>query len=194
MRKIPIDTMRNGFSMITTLFLIVIMSTVAILVFSLSGKMLKSTTIQYRTEQAALLARSYTEAAVMEVINHNRDTTGKCIQTIDGIVKGIVPGSAPSASASSLNGQAYKVHTRIYYIGEGLPCTASLILNGTSNIVSDYNNTGAGDALAAIIVDVSVQYKDPAMVEAWRRGHSGATPTANQIPWITYHTRRLLKI
>jgi hypothetical protein len=180
--------------MITSIFVIVLMATVAILVFSLSGKMTKNTTIQYRTDQAALLARSYTELAVMAVINHDRDTNGNCIQDINGVVNSIIPGVTPSASASTLSGEGYNIQTRIYYIGENLPCSSSRDLNGAANIVTDYNNTGANDALAAIIVDTYVRYKDPAMVEAWKTDHSNKAPKATQIPWITYHTRRLLKI
>ena len=184
--------MRSAFSIITAVFTIVLMATVAMLVFSLSGKMVQTTTIQYRTEQAALLARSYTELAVLKVLQHNRSTAGNCVQDIDGAVNNIVPGGSASG-ASSLNGGGYQIQTRISYLGNGLPCASTRILNG-SPIQTDYNTTSASDALAAIIVDVYVRYKDPAMVAAYKDNHSGTAPSGNQIPWITYHSRRLLKI
>ena len=184
-------TMRNGFSIITAVFTIVLMATVAMLVFSLSGKMVQTTTIQYRTEQAALLARSYTELAVLKVLQHNRSTAGNCTPDFDGVVNNIVPGGSASG-ATSLNGGGYKIETRIHYLGNGLPCSATRILNGSS-IQTDYNTTSAADALAGIVVDVYVRYKDPAMVAAYK-DRNGAAPTGNQIPWITHHTRRLLKI
>ena len=184
------QSMRNGFSMITAIFLIIIMSTVAMLVFNLSGKMVKNTTTQYRHEQAALLARSYTEYALLQVLKHNR-SSGTCIQTVNAVVNNIVPGSS-SSSATSTNGGGYAIKVTVNYLGNGLPCSPSHILN-TTTLTTEYNTTAAPDALAAVMIDVFVRYKDPAMVEAYRNDH-GSAPTATQIPWITYHTRRLLKI
>ena len=169
--------------MITAIFVIVIMSTVAMLVFSLSGKMVKGTAIQYRTEQAALLARSYTELAVMAVIHHERNATSHCIENIDGNVTDLIPGTNTSGATVD-NGGGYSVQTRIYYIGNGLSCSSVRILNPSTPIVTNYNTTLAHDALAAIIVDVYVRYKDPA----------AAAINSSSAPWITYHSRRLLKI
>ncbi len=53
--------MRKAFSMITAIFVIVIMATIAAFVMNLSGKIVKSTTAQYRDAQASLYAKSYTE-------------------------------------------------------------------------------------------------------------------------------------
>lgn len=185
--------MRSGFSMVTAVFLIVIMATVAMLVFNLSGKMTQTTTIQYRNEQAALLAQSYTEYALLQVLKHDRSSTNNCIQTITGVVNNLVPSSATPSGVSSINGGGYKVDVAINYLGNALPCSSNHILN--SNVITtDYNTTGASDAVAAILVDVFVRYKDPSMVEAWSMNNGGTMPTAAQIPWITYHTRRLLKI
>jgi len=185
------QSMRNGFSMITAIFLIIIMSTVAMLVFNLSGKMVKNTTTQYRHEQAALLARSYTEYALLQVLKHNR-SSGTCIQTVNAVVNNIVPGSS-SSSATSTNGGGYAIKVTVNYLGNGLPCSPSHILN-TTTLTTEYNTTAAPDALAAVMIDVFVRYKDPAMVAAYANNNSGTAPTATQIPWITYHTRRLLKI
>ncbi len=185
--------MRKAFSMITAIFVIVIMSAVAALVLSLSGKMVKATTIQYRTEQAALLARSYAELAVQAVIMHDRNTTSNCVEDINTSVNNLVAGSG-ATSATPLNGGGYGIGIQIHYLGNNLPCSSSRILNSTP-ITTDYNTTmGAADALAAILVDVYVRYKDPEMVAAYKENHSGTAPGADDIPWITYHTRRLLKI
>lgn len=172
--------MRRAFSMITAIFVIVIMATVSVLVLSVSGKMVKSTAIQYRHEQAVLLARSYTELAIMAVMNHTRNSTNGCIENIDGVVNGIKPGETPTGS--STDGSGYKVETRIYYLGNGLPCSGTRKLNSSTAIVHNYQDAGASDALAAIIIDVYVRYKDP------------DAPNPSTAPWITYFRRTLQKI
>ncbi len=177
--------MRKAFSMITAVFVIIIMATLAAFVLNLSGKITQETAIQYRQEQAALLARSYTELAVLAVINHDRNqTTPSCIQDIDGSVNGLIPGGAVSGNSGGSSG-GYSVETRIYYIGDGLPCSETRKLNDSTSamnspttLVTDYNNTAASDAIAAILVDVFVSYKDP------------DAPTN----FIKYHRRTLQKI
>jgi len=174
--------MRKAFSLITSIFIIVMMATVSMLVFSVSGKMVKETTIQLRKEQAMLLARSYTEFAVMAVINYDRSAGNDCIENINGDITALAPGATPTAEASSNNGSGYKVETKIYYLGNNLPCSAGNILNSGAAITTNYNDTGSPDALAAIIVDVYVKYKDPDV----------DNPTTSE--WITYHRRTLQKI
>jgi len=190
--------MRKAFSMVTAIFVIVIMASVSILVFNLSGKMVKSTTLQYRHEQAAFLARSYTELAVLAVINHERNATTGCTQTISGVVNGLVPDGAVGGSSTA--GSGYDVKTYVYYIGNNLPCNNTYWLNHTTSptylpLVTDYNNTTPplADSIAGIIVDVYVRYKDPAVVDAYKSSN-GTLPTSTQIPWITYHRRSLQKI
>jgi hypothetical protein len=175
--------MRKAFSLITSIFIIIMMSSVSVLVFSVSGKMAKETTIQFRKEQAMLLARSYTEFAVMAVINYDRGASNDCIENINGDITSLTPGETPMAEASTTNGSGYKVDTKIYYLGNNLPCTAANILNNGTAITTSYNDiAGKPDALAAILVDVYVQYKDPDV----------DNPTTSE--WITYHRRTLQKI
>ncbi len=186
--------MRKAFSMVTAIFVIIVMATVAMLVFNMSGKMIKGTTIQYRTEQAALLARSYTELAVMAVTDHDRNPAGgtaECIEHIRGVVNGIIPGQGPAAGASSTNGGGYDVNTTIYYLGNNLPCTEKMKLNdstdvarsSTTIIINPYHSTAnPTDDIAAILVDVQVRYKDP------------NADDPSKTPWITYHRRTLQKI
>lgn len=177
--------MRNAFSLITAVFVIIIMATLAAFVFNISAKTVQETTSQYREEQAALLARSYTELAVMAVINHDRNqTTPSCIEDIDGSVNGLIPGGSVTGNSGGSSG-GYTVETRIYYIGNNLPCSETRKLNDSTSsinsstlLVSDYNNTLASDAIAAILVDVFVSYKNP------------DTPTHT----IKFHRRTLQKI
>ncbi len=156
---------RKAFSMLTAIFLILIMSTVAAFIFSLSGKIVKETTTQYQKEQAVLIAKSYTELAIMTVMANDRNGTGVCANNIDGVV---------GAAGSSLNGQGYQVRTRIGFIG-----AAGDI--GSCPNTREFGNPAAGNELN-IIVDVYVEYKD-----------IGQAAPANS-PWITYHRRTLQKI
>ena len=173
--------MRKAFSLITAIFVIVIMASVAAYILNLSGKITQETGAQYRQEQAALLARSYTELAIMAVINHDRNSTNTCIEDIDGAINGLIPNGP--VTGSSTGGSGYDVMTRIYYIGNDLSCSNTRELtdnasNSATRITTNYNNNLRSDALAGIIVDVYVRYKNP------------DAPTH----WITFYRRTLQKI
>lgn len=180
--------MRKGFSLITAIFVIVLMATVSIFVLDTAGKITKASSDIYREEQAALLARSYTELAIMVVIDHNRSTANNCIEKIDSNVTGIIPGQIGTGSVN--DGSGYSVETRIYYLGNALPCnnahrlnaSASYPISSGTTIVTDYNNTAAADAIAAVIIDVFVRHK------------STEHPDIANAPLITYHRRTLQKI
>lgn len=58
--------MRKAFSMITAIFIIVLMATVGAFILNISAKSVKSTVLQYKREQAILYARSYTGLAIMD--------------------------------------------------------------------------------------------------------------------------------
>lgn len=134
--------MRPAFSMLTAIFVIVIMASVSIFVMSLSGKVIKSTTAQYQHEQAALYAKSYTEYAILAVTGNDR--TANCLKTINGKI------GAPTT------GNGYRVRTHISYIAGpavGLTsCPTTRRLNTTVQTTS---------TPLTIIVDTYVDYKDP---------------------------------
>ncbi len=156
---------RKAFSLITAIFVILMMAGVGTLVMSLSGKIVQETTAQYQKEQAVLLAKSYTELAIMTVMSNDRNTS-TCINDITGVI---------GAAGASTNGEGYKVETRLSYIGPSSDissCDNTREL-GNPNINSDELN---------IIVDVYVRYKDI----------NHPTPASSQ--WITYHRRTLQKI
>jgi len=67
--------MRKAFSMITVIFLIVLLATVAAFILNISAKSVKDTVFQYKREQAILYARSYTEAAIMKSTVNTTGTT-----------------------------------------------------------------------------------------------------------------------
>lgn len=192
--------MRKGFSLITAIFVMVLMATLALLVFNMSSKLTSTTTSQYQREQALLLAKSYTELAIMSVINHDRNTTGNCIETINGEINGLTPGQPLANGLRAREGIGYSVQTRISYIGQGLPCANARKLNDSNlnnatrsqrALITNYNNLGASDSIAAILVDVYVRYKDLQAVDLVLQ--SGAANAAT-VPWQTYHRRTLQKI
>ena len=90
-----IHNQRKAFSMLTAIFIIVLMSTVGILVMNLAGKTVDETRAQYQREQSALLAKSYTEYAILAVMSNDRNNTD-CIEDIDGLI-----------GANVSNGQGY---------------------------------------------------------------------------------------
>ena len=160
------DYQRKAFSMITALFVIMIMSAIAATVVSLTSKTIVETTAQYHREQAALLAKSYTEYAIMAVMSNDRNATD-CIEDIDGRI-------GPDVN----NGKGYLVNTRIAYIADS---NARVSTCAATRILHDSGIDTTESALN-VIIDVYVRYKDP--------DH----PYLSTTPWFTYHKRTLQKI
>ena len=130
--------MRKAFSMITAIIVIVLMATVAVFILNLSGKMVKGTTAQFQREQSMLLAKSYTEYAIMAVTANEQNTTN-CLNNITG---------------------AYPVSNPIYNIDVNI----SYIANNTtdiSNCAKKLSTTATTEKSPLnIIVDVFVSYTD----------------------------------
>ena len=136
-----ISKFRDGFSMVTAVLVIIIMASITALIMNLSSKTLKVTTVQYQKEQASLLARSYTELAMLYVINHDR-SSNNCIESID-------------ASFGDPN-NLYTIKTNIKYIGN-----KQLQLNCPANI-SDINSSNMTrfNSTVSLVIDVYITYKD----------------------------------
>lgn len=159
--------MRKAFSLFTAIVVLVLMAGVATLVMNISGKVVKETTAQYRKEQAVLLAKSYTEFAILAIQGRNMKTNG-CLRTITGIVNSTVLNQANPNGADI--GEGYRVTVRMRrYIG--LPAD----LNCTVNTL-----TTSGDA--SVLIDVNVRYKDPDATDI------------STAPWINYNRRTLQKL
>jgi hypothetical protein len=136
--------MRKAFSMVTAIFVILILATISVLVLNTAGQITQNTTLQYRQEQAALLAKSYTEFAIMSVLNHDKVATGTCVENIN--------------SGNLLGGASYSARVAIYYVGNNLPCNAGNILNANSIA----QNLAVGVPYSPdVIIDVFVSYTDP---------------------------------
>jgi type II secretory pathway pseudopilin PulG len=162
----PRDKMRPGFSMITAIFVIVIMASVGAFVMNLSGKMVKETTTQYRHEQAILYAKSYTEFAIMAA------TAEPCTNRITADVDG---------NANDVEqGQGYRVVVDIRYIGNNDP-------NACANTVGEAVNY-ANSLGGTILIDTYVRYRDPEDP----RSTTGITWANNK--GFTYHRRTLQRL
>ncbi len=134
--------MRKAFSMITAIIVIVLMATVGTFILNLSGKMVKGTTTQFQREQAMLLAKSYTEYAIMAVTaNEHNDT--QCLNNI----KGRYPSTTP----------AYYIDVNISYIGNTVNGVSSLMGHCAREL-----STAATTPKSPlnIIIDVFVRYPD----------------------------------
>ena len=146
--------LRSGFSMITAIFVMVLMATVAMFIVNLSGKIVKTTTAQYQREQAMLLAKSYTEYAVMAVMANDRSGTGKCLDTITGNI-----GNNPAI------GDGYQANVEIHYIGNNHE-----VGNCIGKILS--STVATPKSPLTIVVDTYIRYKDPDNTTAdWLRFH-----------------------
>ena len=146
--------MREAFSMITAIFVIVIMASVGALVMSTSGKIVKTTTAQYQHEQAILYAKSYTEFAVMAVTANDRNASN-CTQDITGTI------------GTPANGNGYRVRTRIAYIVDGTQINTGGC--DTTRVLS--TSVTSRKAPLTVIIDAYVDYKDPDNTAQWRTVH-----------------------
>ncbi|KYJ86290.1 hypothetical protein [Sulfurovum riftiae] len=161
--------MRKAFSMITAIFVILIMATLAAFILNISSKAVSTTLFQYKKEQAVLYAKSYTELAILAATANDSNVTN-CAENINAYVDG--------TQTEVRNGKGYEVQTRIAYIGNGLACSGTRILTPGNTIITP-NET-------QIIVDVYVRYRDPSAV--------AAAGIATGAPWVTYHRRTLQKL
>jgi len=134
---------KKGFSIITAIFVIFIMASLSALIMGISSKTTKSTTQQYQKEQASLLARSYTELAMLYVINYDRTANNNCLQNIN----------ATFGDPNNLD----TVKTTIKYIGNSV-----LLPNCATNMTPTWsvNNPTGFDSAISMIIDVYINYKD----------------------------------
>jgi type II secretory pathway pseudopilin PulG len=132
---------KKAFSMITAIFTIVVMASLTALIMGVTGKTLKATTQQYQKEQAVLLARSYTELAILYVMSYERNSTNRCIQTINSHFGEAYP-------------LGYDITTNIQYIGQ----QASLIW--CPNTIATLNGGSGFDSTMSLVIDTYVNYRD----------------------------------
>lgn len=129
--------MRKGFTLITAVLFIILVSTIALLALMLSSFSTKQTSDLYLHEQAELLLQSGTEFALLAISGHDIATTGNCINTINA--------QYPQAGANAL----FDINMTISYLGSGLPLAPAC--NTLSNtIVTPESNV-------TVIIDTIVE-------------------------------------
>ena len=139
-----ISKQREAFSLITAIFVMIIMAGITALVMGTAGKIVKETTSQYQKEQAMLLAKSYTELAIMTVMSNSRAGTN-CIYEVGGVV---------GPAGAWANGEGYQAEVRISYIGNATE-VGNCVSNGTfsSTVVTPNSSLN-------IIVDAYIHYHE----------------------------------
>jgi type II secretory pathway pseudopilin PulG len=163
--------MRNAFSMITAIFVIVIMASIASFVLNLAGKVTKETVTQFQNEQAILYAKSYTEFAVMAATSRN------CIKKIVSFVG--------TTKAKVFEGEGYRITVDIQYVGSDLnPNFACKTIGGSISTADSKGGT--------VLIDTYVRYRDRDIVGL--AIDAGVAADANNLPWTTYHRRTLQRL
>ncbi len=131
--------MRRGFSLLTAIFVILLIGSLLYLALSMSTTTVKRTEDLFKKEQARLLARSATEYELLRISGY--DFSGGCYSGENYTFNGI------------------DVNTTIRYIGSGFP--ASCALPG-ANAIQTVDSNGT------ILIDVIVSYVDPGTAETIR--------------------------
>ncbi len=173
--------MRKGFSLLTAIVVMIMMASVSVAVFNTAGKLISETTGQYRQEQSMLLAKSYTEFAIL-AIQENDMNGGSCLRTITANINSL----DGSANANGVErGEGYYVEVKIQYIGLAAGINCAPVTSGFGSLGRLATSTSRD--LSAMI-DVYVQYHDFSVVD--KIGGSAS----NTDPWMTYHRRTLQKL
>lgn len=174
--------MRKAFSLVTAIFVMFMMASVAGLVFNLTGKSIQETGTQYRKEQAALLARSYTEYAILAIQGHDMTTNG-CLRTITGTVNYTdINGTTQTGGAN--NGAGYRVTTRLRYMG--LP--AGIVCPNDGQIEPTVSQRTTSVGIPSVLIDVNIRYRNPSDPRIYN------ITTRNTVPWINFNRRTLQRL
>jgi len=173
---------RSAFSMLSAIVIMIIMGILLALVSSLSGKIVKETTFEYRHAQAKLLAKSYTNFALYAIQKRNQNKT--CLRTITG---------KTGTYKEIKNGISYQIDTKLQYIGLKKICPkTNYSVYGHYSLGSqtrDKNTTENNDLF--VTIDVYVMYHDTSVTDTLLSMEQNIT---NTTPWITYHKRTLHKL
>jgi len=144
---------KKAFSMVTAIFVIIIMATVSSLIMNVTGKTVKETTQQYQKEQAQLLARSYTELAILNVLHYDR--SADCLENI-------------TDHFGATGNDGYDINITIKYIGDSNfleNCNNNIEANGTVNLANSNNatwtnNSGGFYNTISLVIDTYITYRD----------------------------------
>ena len=128
--------MRPAFTLLSAIFLMVLIAVLMALSFSLSSQTTKQTGDLYLQEQGQLLAKSATELALLAISGHENNIS--CVEQINL--------QYPQGSP------LYDINMTLYYLGNALPCNANHLV--TNNIVTAESN-------GTVMIDTFVSYTNP---------------------------------
>jgi len=137
---------RKAFSMATAIVVMILMASLTAMIMNVTGKTVKSTTIQYQKEQAQILTRSYTELALLYILNYDRTQAGNsCLKTIN--------------ASFGENQNLYTIKIELRYIANSVlfPNGCTRNISPTWNVASPSLNI---DQSISVIIDTYVNYKD----------------------------------
>jgi len=183
---------RKAFSMITAIFVIIMMATLTAFIQGITGKTIKATTQQYQKEQAVLLARSYTELALLYVSSYDRNATSSCLNTISANFGQNI--FRPDGTSR----RQYQIETEIRYIGKGTELLNNTIsscydeatatpLSARTTVLSRLTGSDSFDNSMSLIIDVYIKYQDLDY-------DINQDNDPNNDLYITYHRRTLQKL
>ncbi|RUM44723.1 MAG: type II secretion system protein [Hydrogenimonas sp.] len=135
--------MRPAFTLISAIFLMVLIAILLMLSLSLSSETTKQTGDLYLREQALLLAKSSTELALLAISGN--DWSSNCIEQINLQY----PQTDP----------IYDINMTLTYLGNNLPCSTNHLLA---------NNIQTTDSNGTVLIDTFVTYTDNASNETIR--------------------------
>lgn len=127
--------MRNGFTLLSAIFLMVLIAILMMLAFSLSSQTTKQTSDLYLREQAQLLAKSSTELALLAISGH--DNSKDCIEQIN--------------LQYPHGGTVFDINMSLFYFGNNLPCSPNRILD---------NAVATAESNGTVLIDTIVTYRD----------------------------------
>jgi type II secretory pathway pseudopilin PulG len=173
--------MRKGFSMLTAIVVIVLMASVTALVFNISGKTIQETAMQYRKEQAILLAKSYTEYAILAVQGYDMAANG-CLATVRGLINTTQLAGVNANGAD--NGEGYRVTVRIQYLNlaPAIACAGATLAGND------------GTSIPTALIDVNVRYRDMSAIDAQLSAGQTLAQARDAAPFINYNRRTLQKL
>jgi hypothetical protein len=123
--------MRAAFSLLTAIFVILLIGSLLGLTLAISSSTVKQTSDLYLKEQAQLFAKSAVEYEILKITGH--DFTTGCYRGAQYTVKG------------------FDINASVYYIGNGFPSDCTMLDNGIRTL--DSNGT--------VMIDIVVSYDDP---------------------------------
>lgn len=136
--------MRKGFSLITAIIFLVLISTIATLALSLSVFSTKQTSDLFLREQAELLTQSATEFALLAISGHSILVNGNCVNFVNA--------QYPQTGAGAI----FDINVTINYLGNGLPAAPNCNILSNTVTTSDSNITVIIDTIVATTAESNI--------------------------------------